>query len=508
MEDVRETEPNTLLMGLRDMWTAIKAHRWLAIGSFLGLVGTGMLATFLMPVSYESTVKILVSRERVDPSISPGALNGEMPRPEIGEEEFNTELEIVRSREVIDAVARELSQSPEQTPEQKSLLEKAIQRAKALVKKSEPQSEEAKQKMLAALITANVNVGSIRKSRVITITYRDRDPERAAKVLNLLYEKYADQHLKLHENAQVGDVFKRETDTFNQRLLNVTEELKRFDANSGVISAEPQKDMLLRQLYETQAQANAANTEKHELEKRIEALKNQLSAQPERIETGAVIKYVNALDKMKEELLTMELQRTALIQKYQPNSRPVRELEQRIAQARKAIAAEEANPPQEKSFALNDVYRRLLNDLLAAQASLATVRERVKRLDSLVAEQQAQVIQLDQKSFKRAELERTRAINEEAYLLYHKKAQEADIARALNKERVVNVSLAEAATAADRPVSPKPLINFVVLCVLGFIAGVAGAVLKEKLHPILRHEDDLRRRYKLRVLAKIPNIAS
>jgi uncharacterized protein involved in exopolysaccharide biosynthesis len=208
---------------------------------------------------------------------------------------------------------------------------------------------------------------------------------------------------------------------------------------------------------------------------------------------------------MKEEVLTMELQHTQLLQKYLPSARPVRELEARLKQAKEALAREEANPPRERSVALNDVHRRLLNDLLGAQAATATVREREKRLAALAEQYRARLIELDQKAFTRADLERARSLNEEAYLLYHRKAQESDIVRALNREKIVNTSLAQAARPSTQPVSPKPLLNLAVLVVVGLLAAGAGALLKERLNPLVRHEDEVRRRYKMRVLARIPD---
>lgn len=147
----------------------------------------------------------------------------------------------------------------------------------------------------------------------------------------------------------------------------------------------------------------------------------------------------------------------------------------------------------------------MLNDLLGAQAAAATVREREKRLAALAEQYRVRVIELDQKTFTRADLERARSLNEEAYLLYHRKAQESDIVRALNREKIVNTSLAQTARPSTQPVSPKPLLNFAVLVVVGLLAAGAGALLKEWLNPLVRHEDEVRRRYKMRVLARIPD---
>ncbi|MBS1809115.1 MAG: hypothetical protein JST84_13210 [Acidobacteria bacterium] len=487
---------------LRQLHTTVSAHKWLALVLLCGIVVTGMSLTFLTAPVYQSSIKVLVSRERVDPRISAGSVSGDLPRPEIAEEEFNSELEIIRSREVIEAVVKELKLAQEAEPAPSRL-----DRVRKLYRKWLRIPETSPLERTIREVTERLDAVSIRKSRIILVTYQDTNPEQAALVLNTLYQKYAEHHLKLHGNEEAAGVFEREAATFREKLEAATEAVKRFDGNNGIVDAAAQKDILLRQYYEAQNQANAAQTERVELTQRLDALQQQLAAQPEKLETGTITRYTLALDKMKEELLALELQRTQLLQKYQPGARYIREIEQRIAQAREAVKREEANPPQERSFALNDIHRRLQNDVLSTQANLAAVQERQQRLSTLVAQYRARVLDVDRWAFEKAELERLRSINEEAWLLYQKKAQEAGITKALNQHKVVNVSLAESAHAATRPISPKPLVNLGVLVVMGLVVALAGTILAERLSPRLRSEAQIRHRYKSRVLARLPDVA-
>ncbi|MBL8204157.1 MAG: hypothetical protein JNM09_08005 [Blastocatellia bacterium] len=489
------------LATFRQMLTVVLAHKSLALALLLGVVGMGMLLTLRTPPVYESSIKVLMARERVDPRISPGAASGDLQRPEILEEEFNSELEIIRSREVVEAVVKELGmdQEPEKSAGRLEPVRK-LYRSLFQLRETSPLERAVTQ------VTANLEAVSVRKSRIIVVTYRDNDPERAANVLNTLYRKYADHHLNLHGTKQAANVFQGEAATFRNKLEAATEALKRFDASSGVVAASAQKELLLRQYYEIQNSVNVAQTEGYELEQRLALLNQQLAAQPEKIETGTVSRYVNALDKMKEEILTMELQRTQLLQKYQTDSRFVRDIEQRITQAKIALEHEEKNPPLERSVALNEIHRRLLNDLLSAQSSLATTREREKRLAAVAEQYKVRLLEIDRRTFDKAELERTRAINEEAYLLYQKKAQETEITKALNHQKVVNVNLAEAAQRSSTPISPKPLLNLVVLLLVGALAALAGCFAAEKMKPYLRSEEQVERRYKIKILARIPDL--
>lgn len=488
---------------VRQLRLIVVAHKWLALLLLFGVVLAGMILTLLTAPVFESSIKVLVSRERVDPRISAGAVTGDLPRPEIAEEEFNSELEIIRSREVIEAVVTELGLNKETAPATGPLNSLRKQYRKLLRQPETPALERAVRE-----VSESLEAVSVRKSRIIVVTYRDHDPKQAAQVLNTLYEKYADHHLSLHGTSEAATVFEGEAATFREKLDAATDAVKSFDRKKGMVDANAQKDILLRQYYEAQQHANAAQTERLELAQRLASLKGQLAAQPERIETSTITRSGLALDKMKEDVLVLELQRTQLLQKYQPTARFVREIEQRIAQAKEALKREAANPPQEHAVALNDIHRRLQNDVLSTQANLATVQERERRLLALAAEHKTRLLEVDRWAFEKAELERTRTINEDAWLLYQKKAQEAGVSKALNRHKVVNVSLAEAAHSSTRPISPKPLVNLIVLLVLGVLIALAATVLAERLNPRLRSEEQIQKRYKSRVLARLPRVAS
>jgi len=489
----------------RELLTVLFARKFLIAMIFVAIVGAGMAVTLLTPPTYESSMKLLVTRDRIDPQVSPAESRTDVVRGEISDEDFNSEMEILQSRQVLEAVVNELGLARGQADGSIDWLSAARARAASFYRSLHKQGEPTPMERAVNRVADSIEVISVKKSRIIKVTCRDSEPERAAQLLSALYRRYTDYHLKLHQNSQAAQVFHEQTEEFNRKLNDATEKLKRFDAESGVTVAASQKEMLLKQFYETQSQANTTRTEIRETEKRITTLKAQLTTQPERIETEARTRYVAALDKIKGELVDLELQRTQLLQKYKPDQRQVRDIEQRIAQARELLAREEQTPPQEHSVALNDVHRRLMNDLLSAQANLTALTEREKSLSSLAAEYQARVIELDRKSYEKSDLERARTVSEDAYLLYRKKAQEAEIVNALNQEKIVNVSLADPASANYRPVAPKPFTNLAVLVVVGLIAALAGAFIAERFNPVVRGEESVRR-FGMEVLASIPEV--
>lgn len=486
----------------REFLTVIFARKLLLIAIFIAIVTTGMAVTLMMEPTYESSMKILVTRDRIDPQVSVGEGRPDL-RAEISDEDFNSEMEILQSRQVLEAVINELNLAQATDKQPSGMIAGWRAGAAGFYRSLHKQAEPPPMERALNKISSNLEVVSVKKSRIIKVTYRDADPERAAQILNTLYRKYADHHLELHQNSQAAQVFGEQTKELGQKLNDATNALKQFDSKHGVLSVAAQKDLLMQQFYTMQSQANAARTEVLETEKRIAELKAQLATQPERIQTETRTR-VETQGRLKEEVAKLELQRTEVRQKYQADQRPVLDVEQRLAQAKELLVREEQAPSQERAFALNETHRRLMNDLLSAQANLTALTEREKNLSSLTAQYQARMIELDQKGFEKSDLELARKATEEDYMVYRKKAQEAEIVNALNREKIVNVNLADAAGVNYKPVSPKLMTNLMVFIIIGLIAALVGALLAEHISPVVRGENSVRRQLGLEVLATIP----
>ncbi len=491
---------------IRDWWLGIVAHKWLMLTIFLTIVGVGMTVTLLQEPTFESTIKIMVSRDRIDPRITASDRSVEMERADLSDEEFNSELEILQSRQVLEAVVKEQKLDATIAPSSwRQAVSAWLKKLRGTTEQT-PQPPYVQLEQALQMLRANLEVVPAKKSRVINITYRAGNPESAARVLETLYRKYTDHQLNLRQQAEAAQVFNEQTDRFNHKLNESTNAIKRFDQTNNVTNVAAQKDWLLKQFYEASNLLESARAGIREGDQRVQSLQSQLASQPALIESEKRTVYVPALDKMKEELMTLELQQSQYRQKYKPDFRLVRETEQRITQLRELIKREETAPPSERTTSLNEVHRRLTNDLLEAQTNLRALREREKTSTALVTQYQAQLSKLDALGFEKQELERARNLNEEAYLLYQKKAREAEVVSLLNREKVVNFNLVESAGVNHQPITPKPLLNLAVLILLGAIAAVAAAAVLEGLNPKVRSIYMLEQDLNLTVLASIPNI--
>src|SRR5262245_8066961 len=249
-------------MNLIDLLGVLYSRKALLCGIVFAVVSAGMVVTFLLPPTYESTMKVLIARDRIDPQVSASEKAADLWRSEFTEEEFNSEIEILRSRTVIEGVVKQLGLDKQAPGRFQKLKDSLANIYRSFHGQTAPdQTERA-----VTWLSESLDVFSIKKSRIIMITHRNPNPERAALVLNELYRQYGEHHLRLRQNSKAANVFHEQSETFGRKLEDATEALKLFDAHNSAAANTAQRDLLSKQFYEVQSDLEKARTEIRETE--------------------------------------------------------------------------------------------------------------------------------------------------------------------------------------------------------------------------------------------------
>ena len=145
-----------------------------------------------------------------------------------------------------------------------------------------------------------------------------------------------------------------------------------FTKETGVVSAQLERDAALQQANEFDSIAHQAQTTMTETEQRVRALQTQLqSMQPRMATVVRTSDNPQLLGQLKSTLLNLELKRTELLTKYKPTYRLVQEVDQQIADAKSAISSEQSKPIREESSDQDPNYQWVRAELTKAQADSA-----------------------------------------------------------------------------------------------------------------------------------------
>ena len=444
---------------LRDLLSVGFRQRRLMINTFLGILALAVILACVMPKKYQSEMKILVRHERADSMVTPDREQPMQLRTEVSEEELQSEAELLRSRDLLTKVVEAcgLERNGDH-----SLLN-------AIGHKDDEQISRAVVKLENGL-----TVQPIKLTNLISVKYSAKDPQLAARVLNTLASLYLEKHLAIHRAPGEFEFFHQQAEQYRTALINAETKLTNFSREQGVVSPALQKEISVRKLAEVEADLKTTRASIAETRERIRKLEAQLGTLPNRQTTQVrTADNPQLMERMKSTLLELELKRTNLLTKFEPTYRPVQEVEQQIAQTRAAIEAAEKAPLRDEITDRDPTYEALKSELAKAQTNLAGLEARATATASLVRTYKTESAQLDSKEVLHQDILRAAKADEENYMLYLRKQEEARISDALDRQRISNVVVAEPAAV---PFTAQSRWLF-VLMLGGLLAGVSSVVL-------------------------------
>jgi uncharacterized protein involved in exopolysaccharide biosynthesis len=449
-------------------------------------------------------MKFLVRRDRVDPVVT--AEPNAVPRfgLDVNEEELRSEVELLKSRDLLErAVVASGVAQPETTTRWASLVRIAWPNPAESTEKGQRSSSNVQQAVRD--LEERLRVERLGKTNLMVATYESVDPQQCVRLLAALAELYIEKHLAVHRATGAFDFFQQEADRSQKRLSLIEARLADFRREEQIVSAPLEKELALRNLTELERRRREAQATISETSARIRSMERQLALTSDRL-TTQVRRRENheLLQGLKATLLNLELKQIGLLARYDASYPTVLEVNQQLAQTQRAIAAAEGTPLREETSDRNPVHDALNAELSRTRTELVALTARAAALAHSVSDYRRDVQRLDEKQVVQHDLERAVRLEEEGYLLYQRKREEARIADALDQKRILNVSLVEAPTVpfeASRPPAGSILLLGLLLAPL---VSVGSALAVDRWEPTLRTSDKVRAVLNTPVLAVDP----
>ncbi len=473
---------------MRELAMVLFRQRRLFIG-ISGLVFVLAVVYALGGLTYRAQLRVLVRRGRSDPPVA--AQENAPPdfsRVEVTEEELNSEVELLKDDDVLRRVA-----------EVNNLA------AHDWLRWLRPHEQQAARVERAAKRLGNrLKVESIKKTNLIAVSYDAADPQMAAQVMRSVASVYLEKHTEVHRPAGQLHFFDQQTGESRQQLEEAKQKLVAFTSEHSVVMAAQQRDLVLQRLDAEEAIYKQTQVQISETAKRVQELDIQLAKLPPRTTTQVrTADNPELLRALKASLLDLELKKTQLLTKFEPTHRLVQEVDQQIAQAKSAIAAEDVTPVRDETTDKDADYEWARAELQKAQVEMKGLEARAATTSAHLVEYRTLARQLGDDAITQDDLVSREKAAEDNYLLYVKKREEARMGDALDEGGIVNVAIAEQPVVPALPVWPPGLIVLV-----GFVAaltsGTGAAFAADYVDPALRTPEEVLTCLEIPVLASIP----
>ena len=487
-DPARKEEEDSASPTLRELAILLFRQGTLFVG-VSGLIFALSVVYAFTGVTYRAHARVLVRRGRADPPLT--AQQNAPPdfsRVEVTEEELNSEVELLKDDDVLRRVARANNLG-----------------AHDWLRWLRPHEEDAARTERAAKkLSGRLKVEALKKTNLIAVSYDSPDPQSAANVLQSLTAIYLEKHMEVHRPGGQLHFFDQQTEESRRQLEAAETRLLDFTNRHGVVMAAQQRDLVLQRLDETDANYRQTQVEMSETTRRVSELDAQLVKLPERTVTQVrTADNPELLRTLKASLLDLELKKTQLLTKFEPNHRLVQEVEQQILQAKAAITVESRTPVRDETTDQDVNYAWAKGELQKAEVEIKGLAAREATTSAHLAEYRTLARQLGQAAITQDDLTSSEKAAEENYLLYVRKREVARMGDALDQGGIVNVAIAEKPVVPALPVWPAGaviLVGFVTAVTMGTGAAFAA----DYMDPALRTPEEVMACLEIPVLASLP----
>jgi len=448
---------------LKDVLTIAFRRRSLLLICVLATISATVWSAWQLP-RFKGQAKLLVMRQRADPVVSPSQENtlAVSAPPVVTDEELKSEAELLSSYDLARDVARKI---PAEHGGARSPL------AYLTFWKRWFSTPEEREAALINRLVQNLDVEVAKGSNIINLQFKSRDPQFAKAVLDRFLELYLQRHKTVHRPAGQYEFFEQQTEQYQNNLRQAESALSQFPEKYKAVSPAADRDIALQKLNDFKYTLRQTEASASDAAQRIQNLEAQQNSSPARITTQ--LKRADnpeLLQQLKSGLLNLELKRSDLLAKFQPDYPPVQEVEQQITKTRTAIEAQEAQPVKETTTDVDPTHTWIEGELAKARSELAGLRASESSVRLAITAYEDSVRDLDQKAIIYHDLQRNASAEEGKYLMYLRKREEARVADVLDADRLFNVVVAEPPTVPALPAPSGLTFAIVMFCGMSFVS--------------------------------------
>jgi capsular exopolysaccharide synthesis family protein len=508
---------------LRNLYYVLFRHKWKMTVFFLAVIFTVTVVTFMSDEIYRSKAKLLVRIGRESVTLDPTAATGKLIQvTDYRQNQINSELEILRSQEllekVVDSIGYEafLRSSDAKISNEAGVSETikrirqgvgtAVNSAWGLLERlGLVRSLSSRDKVVLGVIN-NLGIGSMKDSSIITLSCDAKSPQLAQQIVARLIELYLEKHIAVHQTPGSYQFFVQQSDHLRDKLKESEDELRNLKNETGISSLEDQRRVVLNHIGALEQEISSADAGFASSKAKVEALQKALNIVPEVMVTQETTGYPNyAADTMREEIFKLQLEELKMLTNFTEESRMAEAVHQEVVEAQSLLDMEEPVRTQ-VTRGLSTAHEQLKLALLTEEANLSSLEAKVEAQKNELKYVRAELRTLNDAEVRIANLMREISTREANYSRYSENLEQARIDKAMESERISNISVVQPATLPIKAVRPNKLLNLALGLFVGILGSVILAIFSEHLDHSIKTPEEAEERLQLPTLTSIPRV--
>lgn len=435
-----------------DFVTLLWRERLLMLGIFLAIFAIGLAAAFTMKKEYTAYSSILVKlgQEYVYQPRAGDAGRGAVPESDAV---IASEVEILGAGELKQRVIRRIGITtlyPDLKPGNTAASE-----------------TEAMGKAVRAF-EQSFEIGTAADVPAIKLSFKHKDPQMAARALNTLMDEYLlyRRSILMESSAPALEMQRK---SLQEQLATTDADYQTFLTFNNIGDFEAEKASLGQVQAQLEQQRYTIELSLRERQGRLGALNAQLPAIPAE---AAVYRDLNL--KASESRDDLMRKRAELLSRYTPDSKPVQDISEQIAELERSLANVPAPGDAARRIGPNPVYQTLQTDKIQMTSEVAALRQSLSAVTQQLAEVTERQLRLARLEPKFQSFARDRDILQTNVRDFTAREQESLAAQAIAENGADNIRIVGRATAPIQGASNKKIVAILAVLFAGFTALCAG----------------------------------
>ncbi|NJM18288.1 MAG: polysaccharide biosynthesis tyrosine autokinase [Richelia sp. SM1_7_0] len=469
-------------------WQVLK-RRWVpGLAVFFPIFLLSLLSSSLKRPTYIAEGKLLFQRTDVTSSLT--GLGAEISKLEsVGQDTtsspLQTEAEIIRSVPVVQKTIKRL---------------KLQDNDGNLLKYEE--------------FLKNLTVSDIKKTDVLQVSYKDSEPEKAARVVNTLMSAYLEHNVSSRRKAAraAREFIEQQVPKAEAIVSKAEAELANFREKNNVFALQEEASKSIESLRNLQSQIGDIKTKLADINARSQQIRQQLNANPQQAlditslnQAGGVQDILREVQQVESQLASRRTVLTnthpeiiALENKFNALKRL---LQDRI---RQTVGTNRQNIDEiDGRLQVGDLKQQLAAELVNLESTSLGLNSQLAVLSELQTSYKQRLENLPKLEQQQRQLERKIEAAQSTYSLLLKKLQEARIAE---NQNIGNASEVSEALVPQEPVS-SPLLNYLSASLLGMLVSLAMMYLLESQDKSIKTIEEAKELTGLTLLGVIPDFS-
>jgi len=332
---------------------------------------------------------------------------------------------------------------------------------------------------VASKLQQRLKVGPVsQKASILKVTFNDNIPQRAAEFVNELMRVYITESIKnkTKQADKTLEFIDSQLKTVSKKLAESEIALENYKKRHKVINLGLEAQNLMQKLNELQTKLNEIKLQ--------ESLINFIERQIKDSKTSSLISANVLDDKVLGELITqlqqLMLKKKDLLIEYTPKHPDVIKVEEQI----------------------NVLKKMIINRIKNIRGVLESNK---KNLEKMIKEYTRMLERLPQNERRLIDLKRKYMVNEKIYSYLLEKRAATAIAKSsiISDNRIVDTAI-----VPEEPFKPRKKLILAIGLILGFIAGVLLALIKEFLSTKIKTVEDIERLTDVPIIGTVPHFKS